>query len=159
VALADDGRLSQTEEIDRVARKAANVTARRAARAYFALLFVLLVGAFFYSHYQEVRLHDGLMATCGRVNRLRVEESNRNAQVFYAAFYAARERERGLAAKGGPGAALHRKSVHYLDTSIAALRWTPATDCAHAVDRARGYRPPASRPFTRRFLDLRVVPR
>jgi hypothetical protein len=134
-------------------------TALRAAGGYFALLFVLLVGAFVYSHLQETRLHQGLRATCERVNHLRVDESNRNAQVFYAAFVAARMREQELAAKGGRDAAVHRKSIHYLDTSIATLRWTPATDCARAVDHATRYRPPTPRPFTRRFLDLRIVPR
>jgi hypothetical protein len=151
------------DAIDRIAEQAAKRAGRRAGRraavGYFALLFVLLVGAVAYSHEQERKLHAGLAASCERVNALRVGESNRNAQVLYAAFYSARMRERKLAgAGGGRAGAAHREAVRYLDTSIAALRWTPRTNCQQAVEHPRTYQRPAARPFTPEYLDLSLTP-
>lgn len=147
--------------IDRIAKAAAEHAGRRAGRraavGYFALVIVLLIGAMVYSRVQERKLQDGLTAACVRVNVLRVE-TNRDTQVVWQAFYKGRQRER-LLARVGPQREAHRKTVVYLTKSIAALRWTPETDCGQAVDNAKRYRPPSSRPFTRRFLDLSVTPK
>lgn len=146
------------EAIDRIAQEAARHTAKRAARGYFLLVMVLLIGATVYGRVQEGKLHNGLMAACERINLLRIEESNRNAQVVWAALYRAAQRERALAASGVKRK-LHQASADYIKTSIDAMRWTPETDCREAVNHPGTFRPPAPRKFDPAFLDFDRVPR
>jgi hypothetical protein len=139
------------------AKVAARSTAIRAASGYFLLLFVLFVSAIVWQRANDSTVRTAALATCSRVNKLRVEESNRNAQVMWAALYRSYQRETKLAR--GPEAELHRTSAAYLKKSIEQIRWTPMTNCKAAVRSPKQYDPPDPKPFTDRFLDFSVVPR
>lgn len=142
----------------RAANDAARRTAKRAAAGYFVLMLSLLVGAFVYQRVNDHRIDVAAMGTCKRLNILRIEESNRNAQVVWAALYRAAQRERALAASGVKRE-LHQASADYIKTSIDAMRWTPETDCREAVNHPGTFRPPAPRKFDPAFLDFDRVPR
>lgn len=152
------------QAIDRIAEKAATKAGRRAARraagGYFALLFVLFIGAFIYQRQIDARIGNAVHGVCERVNTLRIQEANRTAQVIWAALESSKERSEKLAKTARPDEAkTHRQAVRQIDVYAAAMRWTPQTNCREARAHPDTYTPPAPRPFTKRFLNLKVVPK
>lgn len=172
MGLAGDDQRTNYELRDRVrerieeasrhaAREAARKTAMRAASGYFALLLILLVGAYFDQKGDARDLRTAVRGSCQRVNTLRVEETNRGQQVLWKAMYLARQRSEMLArATTGEQRRTHRLAIRQLSEFVDVIRWTPETDCA-AVSRDPGrYVPPAPRRFDpKKHLDLKVVPR
>lgn len=154
-AIARRVKLAASSAAREAGAHAARRTARRATGGYFALLFVLLVGATLYQATSDRR-------SCERVNTLRAEEANRTAQVMWAALMASRDRSQTLAdATKGKERATHERAVREITKYAAAMRWAPRTDCARAhplLGIPNGYRPPVPRPFTKRFRDLAILP-
>lgn len=149
------------EAAQEAAREAARHTARRAAFGYFALLFVLLVGAFFYQRSVDASIQTALDRSCARLNTLRVGETNPGIQTLWKAFYLARQRSQALAAHASDPKVRqsNQLATRQLSEFIHVLRWTPRTDCRAFAADPSGYRPPAPMPFTRRYLDLKVTPK
>lgn len=144
--------------VEKAARDAARRTAIRAATGYFVLLLVAIIGLTFFQRHTNTIVKEAAAATCKRVNTLRIEESNRNAQVVWAALYRSEQRETQLA-NGTVDSKLHRTSADYLRRSANLMRWTPMTNCAEAVKHPDSYRPPTPRGFNPGFLDFRVIPK
>jgi hypothetical protein len=150
-------RSGDADAIQKAAIQGAKHQAKRSARGYFLLLLVLFGGAIAWQRSNDGRIVDAAKATCRRVDTLRVKESNRNAQVVWAALYHAWQRELKLAS--GSRGALHRRSAVYIKRSIDLMRWTPSTDCEQASQRPNSYHAPDPMPFDKRFLNFQVVPR
>jgi hypothetical protein len=150
--------IEHREAVERAARKAARSTAIKAATGYFLLIFILLIGAWIYQRHTDEIIKTSLQGSCKRVNTLRVQEDNRNAQVVWAALYRSYQREASLADMGND-ARTHRLSADYLKKSVDALRWVPQTDCDAAVKNPDTYVPPTPRKFDVSFLDFDKVPK
>lgn len=118
------------------ARRAARKTAKRAAGGYFALILFLLLGAGAWQWNTNQRLERSETRACERLQAQRERTNVSEARQY-----------RLLSAVAKSPRASNVVKVTYRGLASTTL-YDPPTDCEEAVRHPRGYRRPASIPYT-----------
>lgn len=136
--------VSQNDLIDAQSRVIADDRRRLrdAAIGYLILLIVTTAGLFLLEQRDKDRLHDAQVGAC-RQSRDTRNAANANAEVLYAATYAASLRAAKLVKSSDPAVRrVNQQAVGQITKYANHLRRVGLSDCAQATDHPLTYKPP-----------------